>query len=301
MSVEDEWIRIGVSFAMEIWVVNSLNGISFGMILFLLATGLSLTLGVMGILNLTHGALFMVGGFVGWTVVTMGGNFWLAALLGGITSGLIGLMIERAFLQRLYKLLDEQVLLTLGLIYILGNVILWIYGGHGRVAATPSLLAFSIGIGDYSFPAYRLGIIGIGAVAFIGLWWLMEKTRAGAIIRAGMDNKEMTGGLGLNYGLVCSAVFALGSFAGGFAGAVATPVIGVAFYMSMDYLLYALIVVVIGGAGSVTGTLVGALLIGLIDAFGKALIPDFAMFTMYVALIIILLVKPTGLLGRKHI
>ena len=286
---------------MDVWIVHALNGISFGMVLFLLATGLSLTLGVMGILNLTHGALFMVGGFVGWTVVTMGGNFWLAALLGGIAAGLIGLMIERAFLQRLYKLLDEQVLLTLGLIYILGNVALWIYGGHGRVTSTPSLLAFSIDIGDYSFPAYRLALIGIGIVAFIGLWWILEKTRAGAIIRAGMDDKEMTVGLGLNYGLVCSAVFALGSFAGGFAGAIATPLIGVAFFIPMDILLYALIVVIVGGTGSVQGTLVGALVIGLVDAFGKALIPDFAMFTMYVALIIILLVKPTGLLGRKQV
>ena len=286
---------------MDVWVVNFLNGISFGMILFLLATGLSLTLGVMGILNLTHGALFMAGAFVGWTVVTMGGNFWLAALLGGITAGLIGLVIERAFLHRLYKLLDDQVLLTLGLIYILGNIALWIYGGHGRMVAPPSFLAFSINIGDYAFPAYRLALIAIGAAAFIGLWWLLEKTRVGAIIRAGMDDKEMTMGLGLNYGLICSAVFALGAFAGGFAGAIATPLIGVAFYISMDILLYALIVVIVGGTGSVQGTLVGALVIGLIDAFGKALIPDFAMFTMYVALIIILLVKPTGLLGRKQV
>ena len=286
---------------MEVWVVNFLNGISFGMILFLLATGLSLTLGVMGILNLAHGALFMAGAFVGWTVATMGGNFWLAALLGGITAGLIGLVIERAFLQRLYKLLDDQVLLTLGLVYILGNIALWIYGGHGRVANTPSYLAFSIDIGDYAFPVYRLVLIGIGAVAFIGLWWLLEKTRTGAIIRAGMDDKEMTVGLGLNYGLICSAVFSLGAFAGGFAGAIATPLIGVAFFIPMDILLYALIVVVVGGTGSVQGTLIGALVIGLIDAFGKALIPDFAMFTMYVALIIILLVKPTGLLGRAQV
>lgn len=282
-------------------MVNTLNGISFGMILFLLATGLSLTLGVMGILNLAHGALFMAGAFVGWAVVTGGGNFWLAALLGGIIAGLIGLVIERAFLRRLYKLLDDQVLLTLGFVYILGNLCLWIYGGHGRVAPPPSLLAFSIGIGDYAFPVYRLALIIIGAAAFIGLWWLQEKTRAGAIIRAGMDDKEMTVGLGLNYDLICSAVFVLGTFAGGFAGVLALPIIGIAFFMSWDILLYALIVVVVGGTGSIQGALAGALAIGLIDAFGKALIPDFAMFTMYVALIIILLVKPTGLLGRIQV
>jgi branched-chain amino acid transport system permease protein len=231
----------------------------------------------------------------------MGGNFWLAALLGGITAGLIGLVMERAFLRRLYKQLDDQVLLTLGLVYILGNIALWIYGGHGRVAPPPPFLAFSIHIGDYAFPVYRLALIVIGIIAYIGLWWFIDRTRAGAIIRAGMDDKEMTMGLGLNYGLVCSAVFSLGAFAGGFAGAIGTPLIGVSFYMPMDILLYALIVVVVGGTGSVQGTLVGALAIGLIDAYGKALIPDFAMFTMYVALIITLLVKPTGILGRKQV
>jgi branched-chain amino acid transport system permease protein len=189
----------------------------------------------------------------------------------------------------------------LGLVYILGNIALWIYGGHGRVAPPPHFLAFSIHIGDYAFPVYRLALIVIGIIAYIGLWWFIDRTRAGAIIRAGMDDKEMTMGLGLNYGLVCSAVFSLGAFAGGFAGAIGTPLIGVSFYMPMDILLYALIVVVVGGTGSVQGTLVGALAIGLIDAYGKALIPDFAMFTMYVALIITLLVKPTGILGRKQV
>lgn len=286
---------------MEVWVVNLLNGIAFGMILFLLGMGLSLTLGAMGILNLTHGALFMAGSFAGLSVLAVGGNFWLAALVGGIIAGLIGLVIERAFLRRLYKLLDDQVLLTLGLIYILGNIALWIYGGYGRIIHPPSNLDFSISIGEYAFPVYRLALIIIGIAAFLVLWWLIDKTRTGAIIRAGMDNQEMAMGLGVNHALVCSAIFALGAFAGGFAGAIATPVIGVAFSESMDILLYALIVVVVGGTGSVQGALVGALAIGLIDAFGKALIPDFAMFTMYVALIIILLVKPTGILGRKQV
>jgi len=285
---------------MEQLFLNLLNGIAFGMILFLLAMGFSLTLGVMGILNLTHGAFFVAGGFLGLSALNAIGNFWLAALLGGIAAGLIGLFIERIFISRLYNQLDDQVLLTLGLVYIFTNITLWIYGGHGRMTAPPHFLASAINIGTHSFPVYRLALIFIGSAAFAALWWFVNKTRIGAIIRAGMDDKEMTIGLGINHGVICSAIFAMGAFAGGLAGFLGTPVIGVVFSMPFDILLYALIVVVVGGPGSVLGTLIGALLIGIIDSFGKALFPDFAMFSIYIVLIITLVVKPSGILGRAQ-
>jgi branched-chain amino acid transport system permease protein len=285
---------------MDLLTINLLNGISFGMILFLLAMGLSITLGVMGILNLAHGALFMIGGFIALSTVNAGGNFWLAIMLGSIGAGIFGLIIERLFLSRLYQQLDNQVLLTLGLVYIIGNVALWIYGGRVQLFDTPPLLTWRISIGDYAFPFYRIFLIGVGAVAFIALWWLVERTRIGSIVRAGMDNKEMTRALGINYGFTCSAVFALGSLVGGFAGCVATPLIGVFQSMALDILLYALIVVVVGGPGSVLGTLIGALVIGLVDAFGKAFFPTLAMFTMYLVLILMLLIKPSGILGRSR-
>jgi len=285
---------------LDLLVINVLNGVSFGMILFLFAMGLSITLGVMGVLNLTHGALFMLGGFIGVTVVRAGGSFWLAALAGGVVAGLIGLIIEGVFLRRLYKQLDEQVVLTLGLVYIIGNLVLWIYGGRIYSVPPPAFLIHTVVVGDFRFPLYRLTLIGIGIVAFVILWWLIEKTRFGAIIRAGMDDRKMTTGLGLNYGFTASAVFTVGAFAGGMAGLLATPVIGVVFTMSLDILLYALIVVVVGGSGSIQGTLLGALIIGVMDAFGKAYLQDFATFTMYIVLIIMLLIKPTGILGRKQ-
>lgn len=285
---------------MDLLAINLLNGISFGMILFLLAMGLSITLGVMGILNLAHGALFMIGGFVALSTANAGGNFWLALTLGSIGAGIFGLIIERLFLSRLYQQLDNQVLLTLGLVYIIGNLALWIFGGRVQLFDPPALLSWRISIGNYAFPFYRMFLIGVGAIAFIVLWWLVERTRIGSIVRAGMDNKEMTRALGINYGLTCSAVFALGSFVGGFAGSVATPLIGVYQSMALDILLYALIVVVVGGPGSVLGTLIGALVIGLVDAFGKAFIPTLAMFTMYLVLILMLLIKPSGILGRRQ-
>jgi len=285
---------------MDLLAINLLNGISFGMILFLLAMGLSITLGVMGILNLAHGALFMIGGFIALSTVNAGGNFWLAIVLGSIGAGVFGLIIERLFLSRLYQQLDNQVLLTLGLVYIIGNVALWIYGGRVQLFDSPPVLTWRISVGNYAFPFYRVFLIGVGAIAFIALWWLVERTRIGSIVRAGMDNKEMTRALGINYSLTCSAVFALGALVGGFAGSVATPLIGVFQSMALDILLYALIVVVVGGPGSVLGTLIGALIIGLVDAFGKAFFPDLAMFTMYLVLILMLLIKPSGILGRSR-
>lgn len=285
---------------MDQLILNLLNGVSFGMILFLLAMGLSITLGVMGILNLAHGSLFMIGGFVGVSVVHAGGGFWLAVVAGSIGAALAGLIMERLFLGRLYKQLDNQVLLTLGLVYIIGNAALWIYGGRVQIFDPPPMLNWKIAIGRYAFPFYRIFLIGVGAVTFVVLWWLIEKTRVGAIVRAGMDNKEMTMGMGVNYGLTCSAVFALGAGIGGFAGTLSIPFTGVVQSMALDILLYALIVVVVGGAGSVVGSLLGALIIGIVDAFGKSYFPDFAMFSIYLVLIVMLLLRPRGLLGRKQ-
>ena len=286
---------------MDLLIINLLNGVCFSVILFLFAMGLSITLGTMGILNLTHGALFMLGGFFGLMVAKSGGNFWLAAIAGGIIAGAIGFVMELVFLRRLYKQLDDQVLLTLGLVYIFENAALWLFGGTAQVVQPPAVLDFTIAAGSYTFPAYRLVIIGIGLVAFLVLWWLIDKTRVGAIVRAGMDNKEMTTSLGVNYGLTCSIVFTVGAFAGGFAGLIATPVIGVVFDESMSILLYAMIVVVVGGPGSVLGTLVGALIIGLIDTFITSYLRIYSlnMFTVYIVLIIMLLVKPAGIMGKK--
>ena len=285
---------------MDQLILNLLNGVSFGMILFLLAMGLSITLGVMGILNLAHGSLFMIGGFIGVSALRAGGGYWLAIVAGSIGAAMAGLIIERLFLGRLYRQLDNQVLLTLGLVYIIANAALWIYGGRVQMFDPPPLLNWKITVGQYAFPFYRIFLIGVGAVAFVVLWWIIEKTRIGAIVRAGMDNKEMVMGMGVNYGLTCSAVFTLGACIGGFAGTLTIPFTGVVQSMALDILLYALIVVVVGGAGSVPGSLLGALLIGIVDAFGKSFFPDIAMFSIYMVLIVMLLLRPTGILGRKQ-
>lgn len=284
---------------MEIWITHLINGISFGLLLFLIATGLSLVMGVMGILNLAHGALFMAGAYVGVTLAGEGVNFWLAALAGGMAAGLIGLMMERLFLRYLYKQFNEQCLLTIGFIYILTNIALWIWGPWPKMGTPPPFLSGSVSIGDLSYPVYRFATIIIGLLIAAGLYWLQEKTRVGAIIRAGMDDKEMTMGLGINYDLISSSIFFLGVFLAGFAGFIGAPMVGAYLQAGWPIFLLAMIVVVVGGMGSVQGALLGGILIGLIDNIGKALFPDLAMATTYSALVIMLLVKPSGILGRK--
>ena len=285
---------------MEIVVQNLLNGISFGTILFLLASGLSISLGLMGILNLAHGAIYMVGAYIGWFLAVHSGlNFWLAVLIAGLATGSLGLILERGFLRHLYKKRNEQGLLTFGLIYILTNLSIWIWGAEPRAPFTAPFLSGSFNLLGGQYPTARIGIIVIGFVLVIGLWWLQNKTRLGAIVRAGMENKQMVKGLGVNIGLVSTAVFFLSSFLAGFAGVVGAQLLGVYPDLSLDVLLLALVVVVIGGMGSVGGALLGSLIIGLINSFGVALFPDLAMFTIYLVMIIILLARPAGLLGRR--
>jgi len=254
----------------------------------------------MGILNLTHGAMYMVGAFVGWSIaVQYGLSFWLAALIGGLSAGLISLVIERGFLRHLYKQLNEQVLLTFGLVHILINSTIWIWGARSRAPFTTPFLSGSVSIMGWSYPMTRIAIIVIGGLLATGLWWLTNKTRVGAMVRAGMDDREMTMGLGINLPLVSVGVFFLGAFLAGFAGVIGAQVLGVYPGLAMDILLLALVVVIIGGVGSVGGALLGSMVIGIVDSFGKALFPNFAMFTIYLAMVVSLSVRPRGLLGRK--
>ena len=286
---------------MDMIILGVLNGISFGSILFLLGSGLSLILGVMGILNLTHGALYMIAAYVGWSLaVQCKLNFGLAVLGGGIAASLLGLVIERGFLRRLYKQINEQVLVTFGFVHVLTNLTLWVWGTTLRPPYTAPFLSTSIPIMGWSYPVARLSIILIGLILAFVLWWLQEKTRIGAIIRAGMDNKQMTMGLGINVEKVSGIVFLFGAFMAGFAGVIGAQLLGPHLEMGIEVLLLSLIVVVVGGMGSVQGALLGGMLIGLIDAFGKIFFPEMAMFTMYLAMMIILLVRPHGLLGRKE-
>ena len=273
---------------MEIIVINLLNGISYGVLLFLIASGLSLILGLMGIVNLAHGVIFILGGFAGLTVAKWTGSFLLAVLVGAVTSGVVGLIIERGFLRLLYKRQLEQVLVTFGFVFIISNLIQWIWGAWPRSAFVPSYFAGSVPIMGFYFPIHRFALIAIGAAIAVGLWWLQDKTKIGAIIRASMDDKEMAGGLGINLKPIIIGAFVLGSALAGGGCVIGVQLLGsIVHYDGAHMLLLAIAVCIIGGVGSVQGALVGALLIGIIDSFGRVYFPVMAPWTMYLVMILI--------------
>jgi branched-chain amino acid transport system permease protein len=285
---------------MGIVVATLLNGISYGMVLFLIAAGLSLILGLMGIVNLAHGVIFILGGFIGLAVAKWTESFLLAVLAGAAMSGVAGLIIERGFLRFLYKQRLPQVLVTFGFVYIFTNLMLWIWGPHPRSAFVPSYFAGSVVIAGVSFPFHRFAVIAVGVAMGVGLWVLQEKTKVGAIIRAGMDNAEMVSGLGINLTPVNIGAFFFGSAIAGAGCVIGVQLFGsVAFSDGIDILLMAVAVVIIGGVGSVQGSLLGALLIGIIDTFSRVYFPVIAEYTMYLVLIFVLMVRPSGLLGRR--
>jgi branched-chain amino acid transport system permease protein len=284
---------------MQLILGNLLNGLTMAALLFILSSGFTLVLGLMGTLNLAHGALYMVGAYVGLTLASEGWNFFLVCFLCGLISGVIGFIIERGFLRRLRRQELMQILLTIGFVYIFTNLVQWIWGGIALSPFTPAFLSGAVGILETRFPINRFAIMITALLIGIGLWFFEHKTRAGAIVRAGMDNSEMTTALGINLDLTYSAIFFLSAFMAGIAGIIGAPLMGANPELGMDVLTFALIVVVIGGLGSLEGALLASVIVGTIDAFGRAFIPELAMFTMYLVMIIILLIRPAGLMKGR--
>jgi branched-chain amino acid transport system permease protein len=281
------------------FTITALNGVSYAFILFLLAAGFSLTFGVMGVINLAHGALYVLGAYFGLAIIRQLDGFWLGVVVAAAGTGLVGLAMYYFFLRHLYNKVPEQAVLTIGLSYAIANIVLWVWGPFAKMGLTPTAFTGVVRVGTLAFPIYRLFIIGVGLLVLALLWWMQDKTRVGAIIRAGMDNKEMTRSLGINYGVVSTLVFLFGAALAGFAGIMGTPILGAYPSMGDALLLLTLMVVVVGGTGFIQGTMLGALIIGLLDTFGKAYVPQAALFTSYVIFIIVLLVRPSGLIGRK--
>jgi branched-chain amino acid transport system permease protein len=283
---------------MEFWVTQTFNGISYGALLFLLASGLSLIFGVMRIVNLAHGSYFLLGGYVGLTTVWRTGSFPLALFSGAMAVALIGLMMERVFLRRLQKQELSQVLMTMGFALIFQDLAQLIWGGDPYTIPAPRVLTGSLRAGLMVFPVYRLFIIGAACVVGLALWLLLEKTRAGAVIRAAVDDWEMAQGVGINVPRVSMGVFALGAFLAALGGVVGGGFIGVYPGVDFEVLPYAFVVVIVGGLGSLQGAMAGSLLVGLLDNFGKALFPELSYFTLFAPMAVILALRPTGLFGK---
>ena len=283
---------------MEFLLMQLLNGLSFGALLFLLSSGLSLVYGVMRIINITHGSYFMLGTYFGLTIILKTKSFILGALAGALAVGGIGLIMERGFLRKFPLKVLPQIMITLGFALIFRDLALLVWGGDPYTLPCPEILKGSTQIWKVIFPIYRLFVIGVAALVAIALWLFNEKTLVGAKLRAAVDDHEMAGGVGVNVPLISGCMFALGASLAGFGGVMGGPIFGA--YPGLDFELLSLgfVVVIVGGRGSLMGSAVGSILVGLVDNFGKALFPELSYFTLFAPMAIIVAVKPTGLFGR---
>jgi branched-chain amino acid transport system permease protein len=279
------------------FLIQLLNSVQYGLLLFMLAAGLTLIFGIMGVVNLAHGSFYMLGAYLAWSLSSMSGSFTLAIIGGALLSVVFGLALERLLFRHFYQRDHlDQVLLTFGLIYIFEEVrsILWGDDVHG--VKIPELLSASIPLTDnMSYPVYRLFMSGVCIALAIGLYLLISKTRLGMKIRAGAFNRDMTEALGINIKLIHTIVFAIGVALATVAGMIASPISSVYPNMGSQVLIMCFVVVVIGGIGSVRGALISALLVGLVDTFGKVLLPQVAGMLVYMLMAAVLLWKPEGL------
>jgi branched-chain amino acid transport system permease protein len=282
----------------EFWIVQTFNGLSYGALLFLLASGLSLIFGVMRIVNLAHGSYFLLGGYVGLSVIWRTGSFPLALLAGAVAIALIGIGMERVFLRRLTGQTLGQVLMTVGFALIFQDLALLIWGGDPYSLTLPAWLQGVVTAGTLRFPRYRIFIMVLATVIGALLWLALDRTRVGAMIRAAVDDAEMAQGVGIRVPTVSLGVFALGALLAALGGTIGGGFLGVYPGLDFEILPYAFVVVIVGGLGSLPGAMVGSLLVGLLDNFGKALFPELAYFTLFAPMALILALRPTGLFGR---
>lgn len=284
---------------MEFWIINLMNGLSLGMILFMLASGFTLILGLMNVIHLAYGGFYLISAYLGFSVIEKFGNFWLACLIGLALGALLGLVIERFVIKPLLGQHLPQALATVGVAFFLTGIALWIWGGNILLLPKPSFLEGSIYMLGLFFPKYRLFIIFIGIILAVCLWIFQERTRTGAAIRAGVDDEEIARAMGINIPLIFTVVFILASALTGCAGVLGGPILGVFIGAEWDVLVFALVVVTIGGFGSILGAFVGSIIIGQLQVFTVALLPEFSYFAIFAPMAVIIALRPRGLFGRK--
>jgi branched-chain amino acid transport system permease protein len=275
-------------------------GISLGSIYVLVGVGLSLIFGLLTIVNFAHGALFMVGAYVGTYVFLKTGNFWLCLVAVPLATGCIGLVAERLLIRPLYgRGIDYPLLLTFGLAYVLMDVVRMLFGVQGERFDTPEALQGAVDIGVGMFPLYRLVLIGFTAAVMLALWLFIEKTRFGLIIRAGARDAQVLRVLGIDVSRVWLAIFGMGSALAGLAGLLAAPMRGVSPEMGIPVLVEAFVITVVGGMGSLGGAIAAGLLLGVVVSLTTLFQPEMAELSMFALMALTLIVKPQGLFGRK--
>jgi branched-chain amino acid transport system permease protein len=285
---------------MNLWLLLSVNSVTLGGLLFLLSAGFSLIFGLMRIPNLTHGSFFMLGAYFGASMILWFHiDFWLAAILAALLVAALGGTVERFLLRRLAGKEQAQVLVTLGLSFMIADLCLMEWSGDPISVDAPASLRGAARLFGLSFPAYRLAIILIALIVAAVLWALLDRTRLGAMIRAGVDDPEMARVCGIRVTRLFTVVFCLGAGLAGFAGVMGAPILSVYPGLDADMLPLALVVVILGGTGSLLGSLVGSFVIGFLYNFGQALLPELAYFVLFLPMVLILVWRPQGLFGRR--
>jgi len=303
---------------MDYLLLQVLNGVQLGLLMFLLAAGLTLTFGIMDLVNLAHGSLYMMGAYIAWMLIGWTDSFVLGALLALPATFLLGIVVEAIVMRRLYVRDHlEQVLATFGLILFFNELVRVIWGPAGKSIAVPAFLNRTVEIlPGVPYPAYRFAIIVVGALVAILLAWLVARTRIGMLIRAGASNRRMIGALGVNIELLFTLVFGLCAVFAGLAGLMAAPITSVKIGMGDDILILAFVIIVIGGIGSIKGAFVAAMVVGQIDIVGRAFLPDFlktflsasaassaapaiSQVLIYIVMAGVLVWRPTGLFGQR--
>ena len=285
---------------MTSWILQAINGVSLAALLFLLASGFTLSFGLMRVVNMAHGAYYLIGGYIGLSVARATGSFALALVAGGLAVVVLGLVVDRFLLRRTGENHLAQVLLTVGVAFVIGDVALKIWGGDFLKVPVPLALRGATELpGGLVYPTYRLVLILLGVAAGLVLWILYRKTQIGAVVRAGVDDREQVAATGINVDRLFVMVSALASFLAGLAGVAGGAFLTLYPGAEWEILVYALVVVIIGGLGSLGGAMIGALIVGLLDAYGRWLLPEFSYFVLFAPMAVLLLVRPRGIAGKE--
>jgi len=284
----------------DFWITQFLNGLQFSMLLFLLSIGLTVIFGLLHFVNLAHGALYMVGAYVGVSAATLLGGYWAAFAAGPIAVTLVGVALYLTLIRRMRRAGPmNQVLVTFGLIFVIVDIVRIVWGDIALGLEQPASLSGPVEVLGVSYPAYRLFVIALGFAVMAVLSLVLSRTQIGAMIRAGVENDAMAACLGINVEQLFFAVFCVGCALAGLAGVVAAPVFSATPEMGTAILIPTLIVVVIGGLGSLNGAIAGSLIVGFIQTFGAVLIPGLASVLVYLLLAAVLIVRPAGLLPAR--
>jgi len=280
-------------------VILILNGLSQGALFFVLGSGLTLAFGLMRVVNLSHGALYLLGGYIGYSVVQATGSWFLALIAGGVAIGLFGLVFEKTMLVRVRGGDLPQTLLTIAIAMIIADVSLAVWGGSSLSISAPSFLAVPVTVFGITYPGFRYTLMGIAVLIAILLWLILYKTKLGAAVRASVDDRETVSALGVRIDIIYTSIFILSAVLAGIAGVLGATYLQLSPGNDATILTYSLVVIIVGGMGSLGGAVVSALILGQILSFGLAFVPQMAMFLVFIPMAVMLAIRPQGLFGRE--